>query len=88
MHEPFLLEYGYLSAAQKQRSTVIKKIEQDSEHLNWLLMAPIKIDCPQKASGDNPKICISDKPFDKFIQLYHLALAHASIIMVKQTNHS
>jgi len=52
----------YLSAAQKQRSTVIKKIEQDSEHFNWLSVASqSKLIAHQKASGENPKICISDR---------------------------
>jgi len=32
MHEPFLLEYGYLSAAQNRDPKLIQKIEQSSEH--------------------------------------------------------
>jgi len=86
MEEPFLLDYGYLSAAQSRDPQLIQKIEQDSEHYNWLLVAPqLRLVAHRKEPGDNPKICIPDELLDKFIQFYHLALAHAGMNKVHQT---
>jgi len=86
MQEPFLLDYGYLSAAQSRDPQLIQKIEQDSEHFNWLLVAPqLRLVAHRKEPGDNPKICIPDELLSKFIQFYHLALAHAGMNKVNQT---
>jgi len=74
-----------------QGSIVIQQIEQVSEHLNWPLMALQLWLIAHQANS--LKICISDdylasSLLDKFTQLHYLALAHASMNMVKQTNHS
>jgi len=86
MHEPFLLDYGYLSAAQSRDPQLTQKKEQDSEYFNWLLVAPqLRLIDHRKEPRDNPKICIPDVLLDKFIHFYHLALAHAGMNRVKQT---
>jgi len=64
----------------------LQKVEQDPQHYNWMTVAPsLYVIAHIKEAGDNPKICIPDALLDKFIEFYHLALAHAGMQKVTQT---
>jgi len=83
MHEPFLLDYGYIAAAQQHDTNLSSKLDDDPNHYNYFTVAlQLCVIAHINKPGDNPKICIPDALLDKFIQFYHLALAHAGITRV------
>jgi len=86
VHEPFQLEYGYLTAAQQRDPLLISKLDQDSIHYTWFTVAlKLRLVGHIHEPNSNPKICIPDALLDKYIQFYHIALAHTGMRRVIQT---
>jgi len=77
MHEPCLLDYGYIAAAQQTDHLLMSKLDHNPLHFQWLTVAlQLCLITHVKEPGESPKICIHDALLNKSIQFYHVALAH------------